>query len=212
MKKENRFFIKFARVSAILFAAWVLFAAFSAQMLIVEKQLARADAILVLAGSTTYKERTNRAAEIFKQGTAPRILLTDDGVRAGWNNVEGCNTPFVELARRNLIERGVPPDAIEILEPQVGGTIDEARLLRQKLAETNWQSILLVTSAYHTRRALRTFERVLNDDDGATVEIGIEYAPTGAQTPSPFVWWLSSRGWNFVAGEYVKTVYYWLYY
>lgn len=210
MKKKNRLF-KIARVSAILFVGWILLAAFSAQMLIVEKPLARADAILVLAGSATYKERTNRAAEIFNQGAAPRVLLTDDGVRAGWNNSEGRNTPFVELARRNLIERGVPPENIEILEPQVGGTIDEARLLRQKLAETDWQSVLLVTSAYHTRRALRTFERVCKDD-GANIEIGIEHAPTGEQTSPLFTWWLSSRGWNFVAGEYVKSIYYWLYY
>ncbi len=212
MKKGNQLFIKILRASAFALAGWILLAAVLAQMLIVEKPLERADVILVLAGSATYKERTRRAAELFNQGAAPRILLTDDGVRAGWSNSEGRNTPFAELARRSLMAFGVPPENIEILEPQVGGTIDEARLLRQKFAATNWQSILLVTSAYHSRRALRTFERVLNDGDAAAIEIGVEHAPTGEQTPSPFWWWLTSKGWNFVAVENVKSVYYWLYY
>lgn len=210
MKKGNRT-IKFARVLAILFVGWILLAAFSAQMLIVEKPLARADAILVLAGSATYKERTRKAAEIFGQGISPRVLLTDDGVRAGWSSNEQRNTPFVELARRNLIAHGVPAENIEILEPTVDGTISEARLLREKLAETDWQAVLLVTSAYHTRRALRTFERVLQSD-GDTIDIGIESAAPGEQTPMPYAWWLSSFGWNIVAGEYVKSVYYWVYY
>jgi uncharacterized SAM-binding protein YcdF (DUF218 family) len=125
--------------------------------------------------------------------------------------MEQRNTPFVELARQNLIENGVPPENIEILLPQVDGTIFEARVLEQKLAETNWQSILIVTSAYHTRRALRTFERVLKDA-GVTAEIGIESAPPGEQTPSLRLWWTSSLGWNLVAGEYVKSAYYWVYY
>jgi len=210
VKKENRL-LKLAWILTIGFAVWIFLAPLSAKMLIVEKPLARADAILVLAGSSTYLERTRRAAEIFKQGVAPRVLLTDDGMRAGWSQIEQRNTPFVELARRNLIENGVPAENIEIILPQVAGTIYEARVLRKKLAETGWRSILLVTSAYHTRRSLWTFERVLNKD-GAAAEIGIEFAPPGEQTPSVFTWWLSSFGWYMVAGEYVKGVYYWVYY
>ena len=210
MKKENRLF-KIAGISAMALAGWILLAPLLAKFLIIEKPLARADAILVLAGSATYRERTQKAAELFRRGVAPRVLLTNDGVRAGWSRAEQRNTPFVELARRNLIENGVPADNIEILLPEVTGTIYEARVLQQKLAETNWQSILLVTSAYHTRRALWTFERVLKERD-ATAEIGIESALPGDQTPLPYVWWLSSLGWNLVAGEYVKSVYYWVYY
>lgn len=207
MKKANRLF-RIALISATVFAGWTLFAPVLARLLIVEKPLGhRADALFVLAGSATYRERTRKAAELFNENAAPRVLLTDDGVRAGWNNTEGRNTPFVELARRNLIENGVPAESIEILEPQVGGTIDEARLLRKKIAETDWKSVLLVTSAYHARRALRTFERA-----NENVEIGVASAAPGEQTPPPVRWWLSSLGWNLVAGEYVKSVYYWLYY
>lgn len=200
---------KFIAVFLLLFLAWILFAPFLAENLIVEKPLERADAILILSGSSVYLERTQKAALVYRQGAAPKILLTDDGGRAGWSRTERRNLKFVEAARNNLIAEGVPPENIEILDAYVSGTIDEAEALRRKIEQTGWKSILLVTSAYHTRRSYWTFEKVLANQN---VEIGIVAPPTGEQTPTLFTWWLSSKGWNMVAGEYVKTVYYWLYY
>jgi uncharacterized SAM-binding protein YcdF (DUF218 family) len=203
---------------ASLFAGWCLVAPLLAKLLIVEKPLSRADAILVLAGSATYRERTAKAAEIFRSGVAAHIFLTDDGERSGWSHAEQRNIPYVELARRNLIENGVPPDKIEILEPPVAGTIDEARVLRRKIAdEPVYQSVLLVTSSYHTRRVLQTFERIFAEENrqgGETSkpEIGILGVPPGEQTPPPSVWWLTPFGWTMVAGEYLKLIYYWAFY
>ena len=191
----------------LVFLAWILFAWFLAERLIVEKPLDQADAILVLGGSKVYLERTNKAAELYKKGVAPKILLTDDGGRGGWSSVEQRNPPYVDLAKRELLAQGVPVENIEILQPQVSGTISEAQNLRKKIEETNWKRILIVTSAYHTRRSLWTFQTVLAENK---IEIGIQPAPVGQQTPMPFVWWLSPFGWNLVAGEYVKSAYYWM--
>ncbi|HEX8736938.1 MAG TPA: YdcF family protein [Pyrinomonadaceae bacterium] len=200
---------KFAFVLLALFVGWIFLAPFLAESLIVEKPLARADAILVLGGSATFIERTQKAAELFQKGISPKILLTDDGGQAGWAQAEQRNPKFVELARKSLIEQGVPAEKIEILQPPVEGTIDEARVFTGKARAENLKSVLLVTSAYHTRRALWTFTKV---SVGGDVEIGIESARTGIQTPSPFYWWLQPSGWKLVAGEYVKSAYYWTYY
>lgn len=189
--------------------AWLGIAWFLAERLIVEKPMRRADAILVLGGSSVYLERAQKAAELYKNGIAPKVLLSDDGERAGWSRVEKRNTPYVELTKRELIAQGVAPENIEIFKPIGSGTIYEAREFQKVAAEENLNSIMIVTSAYHTRRALRTFERTLASDK---TEIGIAAAPTGEQTPPPFIWWLSSFGWNVVAGEYVKSAYYWAYY
>ena len=188
-------------------AAWIFLAPFFAERLIVEKGLERADAILILAGSSVYVERTNRAVELYKQGIAPRIVLTDDGEKTGWSRQEKRNIPYVEMARRNLIAQGVPADRIEIYKPVGSGTIYEAQIIEETVRENGWQSILIVTSAYHTRRALETFENVLADN----VQIGIVAAPTGREI-STFYWWLTAPGWNWVASEYVKSFYYWVYY
>ena len=208
MKNRSRAF-KFSVGFLVLLAAWVFIAPFLAENLIVEKPLEHADAILVLAGSSVYQERARKAAAIYKQGVAPKIVLTDDGKKGGWSKIEKRNPPFVELARSVLIDEGVPAVAIEIIKPSGSGTIHEAQITREKAQESNWKTILLVTSAYHTRRALWSFEKVSGSDK---LQFGIVAAPVGGQTPLPDYWWFSPRGWNFVAGEYVKSFYYWLCY
>jgi uncharacterized SAM-binding protein YcdF (DUF218 family) len=189
--------------------AWIFFAPFLAKNLIVEKPLEHADVILVLAGSSVYQERVRQAASIYKQGVAPKIVLTDDGEKGGWSQIEKRNPPFVELARSRLLAEGVPAEAIQIIKPNDSGTIHEARITREKARQENWKTVLLVTSAYHTRRALWSFEKVWDSDE---LQFGIVAAPVGEQTPLPNYWWFSPRGWSFVAGEYVKGFYYWLYY
>lgn len=190
-----------------MLAAWILIAPLLAEWLMVEKKLERADAIVVLAGSSVYLERTNKAAEVFKQGIASKIILTDDGEETGWSRREQRNIPFVEMAQRNLVAQGVPAENIEIIKPIGSGTIYEAQKCKEKAEQENWKIILLVTSAYHTRRTFWTFERVFENQN---VEFGI-VSPL-PENPSPFNWWLSTRGWDFVAAEYVKKSYYWLFY
>ena len=192
-----------------LFAVWIIFAPFLATFLIVEKPLARADAIIILSGSAVYKERTKKAAELYKQGIAPRVIISNDGGRAGWLDDEKDNLPFVELEQRELIANGVEPEAITVLPGTVSGTDDEAKRLAEEIAARPIGKVLIVTSAYHSRRALRTFEKILA---GKNVEIGIAHPPTGEQTPQPNYWWLRPRGWQTVAGEYVKSAVYYLYY
>ena len=195
----------------IFLIAWIFLAPFPAKNLIVEKPLEKADAILVLAGAHTYIERTQKAAELFRKGAAPRIYLTDDGEFAGWSRDEQRNPPFVELARAALIADGVAAENIEILKPTVTGTIDEARILSERARAANLKSILLVTSAYHTRRALATFQKIFTENK-QTVELGIASPPPGINTPPPSRWWLSPFGWQIVVGEYVKSAGYWVYY
>ena len=194
-----------------LFLGWIFIAPILAKNLIVEKPLAKTDAILILGGSSVYVERTQKGAEIYKSGVAPTIFLTDDGERGGWSKIEKRNPPYVEMARNNLIVAGVPAEAIIILQPKVSGTIYEARVMAEKAKTENLQRVLIVTSAYHTRRALWTFERFFAENNVKT-EFGIVAPSTGEQTPPPFVWWFSPRGWSLVAGEYVKFLAYWVYY
>ena len=208
MKNSSRAF-KFLVTFLLLLTAWIFTAPFLAENLIVEKPLEHADAILVLAGSSVYQERARKAASLYKQGVAPKIVLTDDGEKGGWSKIEQRNPPYVELARNLLVAEGVPFGAVEIIKPNGSGTIHEAQITSEKARQENWKTILLVTSAYHTRRALWSFEKAA---EGANLQFGIAAAPVGEQTPPPVYWWFSPRGWNFVAGEYVKRVYYWVYY
>ena len=199
----------FTLIASVLLGVWIIVAPFLATYLIVEKPLENADAIMVLSGSAVYKERTKKAAELYKQGVAPIVIVTDDGERARWFDSDKTNPTIVELEQRELIANGVMPEAIRVLPGQVSGTDDEAKALRDEVAARPLNSVLIVTSAYHTRRALATFEKIIGGKD---VTLGIASPPPGDLTPTPNYWWLRPRGWQTVAGEYVKTAVYWAYY
>ena len=184
--------------------AWTFLAPFLARALVVEKPLGHADVILVLAGSSAYVERTHKAAIIYKQGVAQKIVLTDDGGQAGWSQKEQRNSSYVELAKRALVARGIPDDAIIVLEPKVAGTMDEAKVVYKFALEKHWKSLLLVTSPYHSRRALHTFESIFAAS-GLETNVGIVVAEPTMQA---FFWWLAWHGWRDVAGEYVKSFFY----
>lgn len=196
-------------MAVLLLATWFLLSWAAAEALIVKVELAHADALAVLAGSSTYLERANRAAQLFREGRAPRIVLTDDNVRAGWDVEEQRNPRFVELMAAELERQGVPAERIEILPQTVASTYDEATRLRQYAEANGLRSLLVVTSAYQSRRALWTLRRVFRESG---TEIGLDAPPPGEQTPSPATWWLSVLGWKMVPGEYLKQIYYMIHY
>lgn len=195
-------------LSAALLLLWPPAAYLAARALVVRAELERADVLVVLGGASDYHERARHAAQLFREGRAPLVVLTDDGARGGWSQAEQRNPSFCELSRAELLAAGVPPASVRVLPGAVDGTHSEALLLRRHADANNWRSLLVVTSPYHSRRALWTFRRAFGAS-GARVGV----APTPfAQTPPPAAWWLSARGWRSVAPEYPKQVYYWLAY
>ncbi|MFL6334317.1 MAG: YdcF family protein [Pyrinomonadaceae bacterium] len=194
-----------ARVGLLALVAWPVVAWASARALIVRDAPARADAIAVLGGSSTYVERARLAARLYAEGRAPVLLLTDDGQRGGWSVAEQRNPRFVELAAEELRRAGVPPERIEVVTPSAAGTFEEAALLRQYAEGRGLHSVAVVTSGYHSRRALWTLRRAFA---GSGVEVGVEPVEPGEQSPRAAVWWLYPLGWQLVAGEYVKLIYY----
>lgn len=198
-----------ARLVIIGLVLWSLVAWAAARALITSAELEKADAIVVLSGSAAYKERTRRAAELFREGRAPLIILTNDNEPSGWSSREQRNPLFVERARDELISAGVPPEKIIILPDAVTSTYDEVVLARNFVASRGLHSVLFVTSAYHSRRALRTARHVFA---GSDVQVGLDAPPPGEDTPREFSWWLTLRGWLMVAEEYPKLIYYWLWY
>ena len=180
--------------------AWLL-----GSFLVVEKPLERADAIVVLSGSAEFEERCDTAAELFHRNVADKIFLTDDGNRSGWDSEAQRNPLFVERATRRLVELGVEPESIEIIAGPVQGTADEARVFAQTAKERRLTSVMLVTSAYHTRRARWTFERA----SAGTIKFGITSPPAVRITDGPCCWWLSPERLKTVGTEYIKLGYYW---
>ena len=201
-----------ARLLGLAFIAlliWPPLAWSMSRLLIVRTVPETADAIAVFSGSATYKERTEKAGLLFKQGTAPLIILTNDGERGGWSREQRRNPLFVELAQNLLEQSGVPHDRIVIAPTEVDSTYTEAQAVKDFAQRKQIRSLVFVTSGYHTRRALWTVRRVF---EGSGIEVGIQPVDTGLQTPSEWTWWVTGKGWQFVAAEWVKYGYYHLAY
>lgn len=190
---------------AFVFGAWTLLAWWAARYLVVSAPLDRADAIVVLSGSATLLERTKEAADLYNSKVASRVVLTNDNLQGTWSSAEQRNPFFYERARDNLVLTGVPQQQIEVIYHPVTSTYDEAQAVRDYAQAQGFKSILVVTSGYHSRRALWTLQQVFKDSN---VQVGMRAVDTGIQTPPPLTWWLHARGWQMVAGEYVKSVYY----
>jgi len=193
--------IAFTVVVATLWAAaWA-----AGRALVVQVRLPRADAVLVMAGAPVYSGRVAYAGRLVLDGRASKILLTNDGVRGSWSKTLQRNPLYYERATLRLREAGVPPGAIELLPGNISGTYDEAMLIGEYARTHALTSLVVVTSDFHTRRALWAVRRALRD---AAVDIGIEPAVPLFTAFSPRTWCWSPRGWNTVVGEYLKLAYY----
>jgi len=111
-----------------------------------------ADVIVVLAGETDH--RPARALQLLDQGYAPRVLLDVP-----------ADTKFFEFSEVQLAERyaqGLPEAAAVQVCPVVGlSTRDETHDVEKCLARVAGSRVLLVTSDFHTRRALTIFRHKL---------------------------------------------------
>ena len=127
-------------------------------LLVVEDALQPADAIVVIGGDHK-PERLQRALELYAQGYAPVILLSaGTAVREGTEQL-----PEAEVMRRQALALGIPPSAL-LLETESRTTYRNATYSKQLLLQRGFDEILLVTSAYHSRRARRIFNDVMNGD------------------------------------------------
>jgi uncharacterized SAM-binding protein YcdF (DUF218 family) len=147
--RKRKWILRIALALVILLFGLAAVAIFLPQkFLCIDSGPAKADVIVVLGGGTGSHERPERAAEFFKEHDAPRIIVSGFGDD--------------EINRRELTRAGVPASAIE-LESKSSTTRKNAQFTIQLLRRQNFHSAILVTSWYHSRRALKTFEHYAPD-------------------------------------------------
>lgn len=128
-------------------------------LLQVEDRIETADYILPLAGGW---HRHLKAAELYKAGYAPTILLSNAkiGAPSRFQKLrEEMGVPQIprrELRRRLFAHLKIPDEALATFGEGLISTIEEAEALRDFLKGRRAR-IILVTSAAHSRRAKLIF-------------------------------------------------------
>ena len=190
------FFILFVAASVVVIKPTIL-----ESILVADVPLDRADALVLMAGGER-ELRLPALVALYNKGVSSRILLTNDGIFSAWSDKHQRNLYQVEWAREFLLEQGVPDDAIVMLDYiESGSYFDALNTKNFVLEDEAIDSLLVVTSAYHTRRALWTFSQVFADTD---IIVGVYPA---LKDPD-----YTGRYLKTYTVECVKLAYYWLRY
>ena len=204
-KSSLRYFIT---ASAVLLLLVVLAFAFRTQILtgianylIINDRLQPADAIFLL--NSEFDTRPFRAAELYKQGLAPVIVIarTKDTPVV----ILGLMPNDTDISVGVMEKLGVPPEKIIILTVPGGvtSTFDEAAAFRQYIEANQVRRIVLVTSAFHTRRARWIFDKTLAGLPVTLQMAAVPYAGFGQTN-----WWQNEDGLITLNNEYIKLFFY----
>ncbi len=135
---------------AVAAGALIVILAANAGWVLVVDAPERSDVILVLAGETEH--RPARALELLSQGYGRRVVIDVPASARNYGFTE------VELATKYV--QGLPQAVLVEICPIEGlSTKDESRDAERCLAHEEGRKILIVTSDFHTRRALSIFRQ-----------------------------------------------------
>ena len=150
-----------------------------------------ADAIVVISAGET-GERVEEGVKLYRDRWAPVMIMSGAARDEGVSNA---------AAMRQLAVAAGVPEASIILEEVARDTIGNAQNVQALVAEHNLRSIILVTSPYHQRRALITFQQFLGKDFPI-----INHSATDSAWRKNG-WWLSPWTRHLTWGELGKTAY-----
>jgi uncharacterized SAM-binding protein YcdF (DUF218 family) len=175
--------------------------------LVADHDLTEADAIVVLMGGPTTK--IPEAADLYLAEYADQIIMaqTPHGSLEPDPETGILSAGETERSRLILINSGVPEEAIIIIPSMTKSTSDEAEAVRGYLEQRkDINSLILVTSSAHTRRAYIIFSRALE-----TLDRDIELISRASRYDDSFQaegWWRDGANRRLVFLEYQKIIYY----
>jgi uncharacterized SAM-binding protein YcdF (DUF218 family) len=176
------FVLLFVLLALLAAVAWL----FPQRVLTVDSGPVKADAIVVLGGG--WPDRPERAAELFKEGEAPKILVS------GFGDCE---------SNEKLLERNGVTNTDIILETKSRTTRENAEFSIPLLRKMGAHRVIIVTAWYHSRRGLACFEHYAPD---------IKFYSRPSYFAYPKTEWHPKGISGYVKSEYVKLLGYWVCY
>ncbi|MBV9547000.1 MAG: YdcF family protein [Chloroflexi bacterium] len=184
-------------VSCVLLALVGVWFVNAGNLLIAVDQPVRVDAIIVLAGNAP--DRLPYAERLMRQGYANLLVVSNEQV-----HTHGLETTWLALHKAGLSAPELRDDELLVLDdPPPESTLDEARRDSALLQAHGLHSVLLVTDAFHSRRATLLFR-------AAFAHAGLSVRSTPVQ-PDPLDlahWWSHGPTARVVLEEWSKLALY----
>lgn len=156
---------------------------------------AAADAIVAVSGGDT-NARVDAAIQDYRHGWAPLLIFS--------GAAQDPHAPSNAQAMKDrAIAQGVPARDV-VIEEFARNTSENAANTSAFINKRNLTRIILVTSAYHQRRAHLEF--------GARLGPGVQIinAPVSQDKQWSSHWWITPGGWWLAIGEIVKIIAYYV--
>jgi len=169
----------------------LLFLRYIGDYLVVDDRMAPSDAIVVLGGDSCDFHRTKLAVQLYKQGYASWIVLSG-------------NSSTLEEQLKNALLWGLA-DSSRIVIINCKSTFEEAQRIAPIVRQHGWNSIIVVTDRFHTRRARSVFKNRLQ-------EIQVRVAEAYNSTYDHEKYWRKEGSLDAVFQETIKMLYYWYQY
>jgi uncharacterized SAM-binding protein YcdF (DUF218 family) len=184
---SNIFWITIAVVVVLLVILLLIFRVILPgiwHFLVINEPPQKSDVIIVLSGDAG---RLEHGVALYQAGYADYLLLSG-GAAGGM--------------RQQAIALGVPQDHI-LLDRRSSSTFENARDCADIAKTQGFQSELVVTSAYHTRRSSIIFAEFFPRQEFKMCAV------PGA--PGAYGWWRDGHTFNAVIFEYLKLVWHYLF-
>ena len=149
--------------------------------LVINEKPEKSDVVIVLSGGGI--ERIEKAVELYKEGFAPYIMLSN-----------GQEDNLYEA----ILKMGVPIDSI-ILENNASSTTESAYFTKELMIQHQFQSAIVVSSNFHMRRVKSNYQRAISNS-----EIKLIYCSVPDNGYAPSRWWTTEESRRTTYIEYTK--------
>ena len=174
------------------------------QWLVKENVPAHADALVVLMGN--FPERVLQAADLYSAGRADQVIIVEESMGA-YRGLEERGVSIISKttqAKESCIALGIPPEKITILPGDARSTLTEAVIIRDYLRTTGGiDSLVLVSSPYHLRRASLIFDKAL---DKSQPPVWVGCSPSAYANYNATGWWRQKEDIQDVLSEMIKLM------
>lgn len=161
-----------------------------------------ADAMVILMGSIA--DRVLQAEYVYMEGMTDEIIIVEESMGAykALNNKGVQITSTTKQVHDALVTLGIPADSIIILPGDAVSTKMEAMIVRDYCTgRSDIDTLLLVSSAHHTRRASIIFRYTFRKSE---LPVTILSSPSQYTGFNPDKWWKNKEDIQKVSREYLK--------
>ncbi|MBA4420148.1 MAG: hypothetical protein C0391_03280 [Anaerolinea sp.] len=199
MRKKRFWFLGCGLILVIIIFFVAILFTVAGHFLVYRDPLKKADVIVILSGGGI--ERLTYGAQLVDDGIAKRIILTETGETAP------DSTELESKANLDLLANkyDILKTRINVPRGTVSSTYEEAKVVLALMQKRDWESLVIVTDSFHSRRTSMIFNRIFS---GSGIRLSVQPVDVPDYWYHPWYWWKDAKSRQATLLEYLKIIYF----